>query len=64
MNIHIFQIVLDLQHKITHIPGQINRQQLVYFEDALGYSYRLDIEFIISKEVRITNIIMDLFQHD
>jgi len=55
-NIQIFDMVLDLQHQVTHIPGQVNRQQLVYFQDALGYSYNLDLVCINSKRVRMANI--------
>lgn len=32
----VFQIVLQIQQLVTHIPGQIERQQPVYLLDALG----------------------------
>lgn len=42
----MFQVVLDIQRFITRIPGQIDRQQPVYFIDALGKSCSFDLEFV------------------
>lgn len=46
----MFQVVLDIQRFITRIPGQIDRQQPVYFIDALGKSCSFDLEFVRSSE--------------
>ena len=51
-NVQIFQIVLNIQEIITRIPGQIERQQPVYFVDALGRHMPFHLEFILSAEVR------------
>ncbi|MCJ1247952.1 hypothetical protein MMC30_005167 [Trapelia coarctata] len=48
MNIQIFQIVLDLQHQVTHIPGQVDRQQPIFFQDATSHCYPFHLEFIDS----------------
>lgn len=53
--------MLDIQHRVTHIPGQVNRQQPVCFEDALGYTYPLHLEAVNSKEVCIVNVVLFLF---
>ena len=50
-NVQIFQIVLNIQNIITRIPGQIERQQPVYFIDALGRHTPFYLEFITSAEV-------------
>ncbi|KIN03007.1 hypothetical protein OIDMADRAFT_118907, partial [Oidiodendron maius Zn] len=50
-NVLVFQIVLNIQHIITRIPGQINRQQPVYFVDALGRPTPFHLEFIMCAEV-------------
>ncbi|CZR61179.1 uncharacterized protein PAC_11075 [Phialocephala subalpina] len=50
INIRIFQIVLQIQHLITNIPGQVERQQPVYMINALGKSSPFHLEFIRSAE--------------
>jgi hypothetical protein len=50
-NVQIFQVVLNLQNIVTRIPGQIERQQPVYFIDALGRHQPFHLEFIMSAEV-------------
>lgn len=52
-NVQIFQIVLNIQSVITQIPGQIERQQPVYFIDALGRHTPFHLEFITSAETLI-----------
>jgi hypothetical protein len=47
----VFQVVLDIQNIIKRIPGQIDRQQPVYFIDALGKSSPFHLEFVRSAEV-------------
>jgi hypothetical protein len=49
-NVRIFRIVLDIQSVITQIPGQVERQQPVYFIDALGRHTPFNLEFIMSAE--------------
>jgi hypothetical protein len=41
-------MVLNIQNIITRIPGQVDRQQPVYFEDAHGRVAPFHIEFINS----------------
>jgi len=43
-----------MQQIITRIPGQVNRQQPVYFIDALGRHTLFHLEFVMSAEVRIS----------
>jgi hypothetical protein len=50
-NVQIFQIVLNLQNIITRIPGQVERQQPVYFVDALCRHMPFHLEFILSADV-------------
>lgn len=52
MNIQVFQVVLNIQNFITHIPAQVERQQPVYLIDALGKQSPFHLEFIRSAEVR------------
>jgi hypothetical protein len=52
-NIQIFRIVLNLQNIIKRIPGQVERQQPVYFVDALGRHMPFHLEFVLSAEVSI-----------
>ncbi|PQE17488.1 vegetative cell wall protein [Rutstroemia sp. NJR-2017a WRK4] len=49
-NTQVFQVVLDIQKFIKRIPGQIDRQQPVYFIDALGRSSPFHLEFVRSAE--------------
>ncbi|APA05282.1 hypothetical protein sscle_01g000520 [Sclerotinia sclerotiorum 1980 UF-70] len=46
----MFQMVLEIHHVITRIPGQVDRQKPVYFIDALGRHTPFYLEFIRSKE--------------
>jgi hypothetical protein len=50
-NLEVFQLVLNLQNFILSIPGQIMRQQPVYFWDARGFYAPFYLEFINSSEV-------------
>jgi hypothetical protein len=52
----MFHIVLDIQSIITNIPGQIKRQQPVYFIDALGRHTPFHWEFVLSAEA-LTNVL-------
>jgi len=54
MNIRVFQIVLNVQKLLMAIPGQIERQQPVYLNDALGRYSPFDLEFIKSPEALIS----------
>jgi hypothetical protein len=53
-NLQVFQIVLDMQHIITRIPGQVERQQPVFLIDALGKASPFHLEFVRSAEVDST----------
>ncbi|KAN0098878.1 hypothetical protein V8E51_014541 [Hyaloscypha variabilis] len=53
-NIQVFQVVLDIQNIIKRIPGQIDRQQPVYFIDALGKSSPFHLEFVRSAEALVS----------
>jgi hypothetical protein len=49
-NLRVFQIVYDIQLFITRIPGQVQRQQPVYFVDAFNRESPFHLEFIRSAE--------------
>ncbi|KAJ8071887.1 hypothetical protein OCU04_002195 [Sclerotinia nivalis] len=53
-NLRIFQMVLEIHHVITRIPGHVDRQQPVYFIDALGRHTPFYLEFIRSKEAFVS----------
>lgn len=55
-NVQVFQIVLNIQNIITKIPGQVDRQQPVYFVDALSRNMSFDLEFIMSADVRFPTL--------
>lgn len=46
MNIRVFQVVLNVQNLLLKIPGQVERQQPVYLNDALGRYSPFHLEFI------------------
>ena len=48
--------MLNIQNIITRIPGQVDRQQPVYFVDALGRNMSFDLEFIMSADVCASNL--------
>jgi hypothetical protein len=48
--LRIFQIVYDIQLFITRIPGQVQRQQPVYFVDAFNRESPFHLEFIRSAD--------------
>ena len=52
-NVHIFQIVLNIQNIITRIPGQVERQQPVYLIDGLGKASPFHLEFVRSAEALV-----------
>jgi len=54
MNIRVFQIVLNVQNLLMTIPGQVERQQPVYLNDALGRYSPFHLEFIKSSEALIS----------
>ena len=54
MNIRIFQLVLNIQSLLLAIPGQIQRQQPVYLNDAQGRHSPFHLEFIRSAEALIS----------
>lgn len=55
LNIRVFQAILDLQNLLlSSIPGQIERQQPVFLNDALGRSAPFHLEFIRSPEALIS----------
>ncbi|KAF1957624.1 hypothetical protein CC80DRAFT_444003 [Byssothecium circinans] len=49
-NLRVFQMVYDIQLFITSIPGQVQRQQPVYFVDALNRESPFHLEFVRSAE--------------
>ena len=52
INLQIFQTVLNIQNFVMRLPGQIDRQQPVYFTDAFGKVAPFHLEFVTSAEVR------------
>lgn len=60
-NVSVFNIVLDIQHFITKIPGQIERQQPVYLVDAIGHHTPFYLEFVKSAEA-LTFVLQDNFR--
>jgi hypothetical protein len=49
-NLQIFQMIYDIQLFITKIPGQVQRQQPVYFVDSLNRETPFHLEFVRSAE--------------
>lgn len=56
-NVQVYQVVLKLQHLITRIPGQVERQEPVYLIVALGKISPFHLEFIRSPEVNPLTIL-------
>ncbi|KAL8949775.1 MAG: hypothetical protein Q9222_004154 [Ikaeria aurantiellina] len=54
MNVRVFQVVLDIQKLLTTIPGQVERQQPVYLNDAFGRYAPFHLEFIRSSKAFIS----------
>lgn len=54
MNIRVFHVVLDIQNLLRSLPRQIERQQPVYLNDALGPYCPFHLEFICSSEALIS----------
>ncbi|KAL8816967.1 MAG: hypothetical protein Q9223_004116 [Gallowayella weberi] len=54
MNLRVFQVVLEVQNLLKRIPGQVERQEPVYLNDALGRYAPFHLEFIRSKEALIS----------
>ncbi|KAL8798929.1 MAG: hypothetical protein Q9182_006276 [Xanthomendoza sp. 2 TL-2023] len=54
MNLRVFQVVLEVQNLLKSMPGQVERQQPVYLNDALGRYAPFHLEFIRSKEALIS----------
>jgi hypothetical protein len=54
MNIRVFQVVLNIQNLLMTIPGQVERQQPVYLNDALGRYSPFHLEFIKCPEALIS----------
>ncbi|KAL8864434.1 MAG: hypothetical protein Q9174_007357 [Haloplaca sp. 1 TL-2023] len=61
INVQVFHIVLRLQNLLLSIPGQIERQQPVYFSDALGRYSPFHLEFIRSPEA-LLSVLSDNFK--
>jgi hypothetical protein len=49
-NLRVFRMVYDIQLFITRIPGQVQRQQPVYFIDAFNRECPFHLEFVRSAE--------------
>jgi hypothetical protein len=49
-NFRVFQMIYDIQLFITRIPGQVQRQQPVYFIDAFNRESPFHLEFVRSAE--------------
>lgn len=60
-NVQIFKIVLDIQHIITRIPGQVDRQQPVYLVDAICRHTPFHLEFITCAE-SLTAVLQNNFR--
>ena len=54
MNVRVFQMILDIQNLLKNIPGQVERQQPVYLNDALGRYAPFHLEFIRSSEALVS----------
>lgn len=54
MNVRAFQVILEVQTLLLLIPGQVQRQQPVYLNDALGRFAPFHLEFIRSPEALIS----------
>ena len=54
VNVRVFQVVLDIQNHLKNIPGQVERQQPVYLNDALGRYTPFHLEFIRSSEALVS----------
>ena len=61
INVQVFQIVLNLQNLLLSIPGQVERQQPVYLNDALGRYTPFHLEFIRSPKALIS-VLSDNFK--
>lgn len=59
-NIRVFQLILDVQNRLKAIPGQIERQQPIYLNDALGQYSPFHLEFIRSREALISTLSINL----
>ncbi|TVY38351.1 hypothetical protein LSUB1_G002624 [Lachnellula subtilissima] len=51
--VKVFQAVLEIQHLLSRIPGQVERQQPVYLLDAIGRPTPFHLEFIRSAEALV-----------
>lgn len=54
VNVRVFQVILDIQNHLKNIPGQVERQQPVYLNDALGRYAPFHLEFIRSSEALVS----------
>lgn len=54
MKIKVFQVILHVQNLLNTIPGQIERQQPVYLNDAIGRYTHFHLEFIRCPEALIS----------
>ncbi|KAL8717622.1 MAG: hypothetical protein Q9181_008301 [Wetmoreana brouardii] len=54
MNMRVFQVILNVQNLLLSIPEQVERQQPVYLNDALGRYAPFHLEFIRSAEALIS----------
>ncbi|KAL8991743.1 MAG: hypothetical protein Q9169_007691 [Polycauliona sp. 2 TL-2023] len=61
MNLRVFQVILDVQDYLKSIPEQIERQQPVYLNDALGRYAPFHLEFIRSRAA-LTYVLSDNFK--
>jgi hypothetical protein len=55
-NVKIFLVVLNLQNITTQIPAQVERQQPVYFINALNRHMTFYLEFILSASVGFLSV--------
>ncbi|CAI6342518.1 unnamed protein product [Periconia digitata] len=49
-NLRVFQMIYDIQLFVTHIPGQVQRQQPVYLIDAFNKESPFHLEFVRSAD--------------
>ena len=54
MNVRVFQTVLNIQNLLKNLPGQVERQQPVYLNDALGRYTPFHLEFIMDSEALVS----------
>jgi len=61
-NVQVFHVILNIQLIMTRVPGQVERQQPVYFIDALARHSSFSLEFILLAEA-LTHVLRSNFKN-